>query len=65
MLIKRAAGIAKGSSVPNREKIGKITKSQIEEIAKIKMPDLNAKSIDKAAKIIEGTAYTMGVKVEG
>ncbi len=65
VLLKRAAGIAKGSSVPNREKIGKITKSQIEEIAKTKMPDLNAKNIDKAVKIIEGTAYTMGVKVEG
>ncbi len=65
VLLKRAAGIAKGSPVPNREKIGKITKSQIEEIAKTKMPDLNAKSIEKAVKIIEGTAYTMGVKVEG
>ncbi len=65
VLIKKAAGIGKGSSDPNKEKIGKVTKSQIEEIAKIKLPDLNAQSIDKAVKIIEGTALTMGVKVEG
>jgi large subunit ribosomal protein L11 len=65
VLIKKAAGIGKGSSDPNKEKIGKVTRSQIEEIAKIKLPDLNAQSIDKAVKIIEGTALTMGVKVEG
>ncbi|MFQ5713161.1 MAG: 50S ribosomal protein L11 [Candidatus Scalinduaceae bacterium] len=64
VLLKRAAGIAKGSSTPNREKIGKVTKSQIEEIAKTKLSDLNAKSIDMAVKIIEGTARTMGIDVE-
>ncbi len=64
VLLKRAAGIAKGSSEPNKEKIGNVTKSQIEEIAKTKLPDLNAKSIDIAAKIIEGTAQAMGIKVE-
>ncbi len=64
VLLKRAAGIAKGSSTPNREKIGKVTKSQIEEIAKTKLSDLNAKSIDMAVKIIEGTAQTMGIDVE-
>ncbi|MHC4183555.1 MAG: 50S ribosomal protein L11 [Planctomycetota bacterium] len=65
VLLKRAAGIAKGSSTPNREKIGKVTRSQIEEIAKTKLSDLNAKSIDMAVKIIEGTAQTMGITVEG
>jgi len=65
VLLKRAAGIAKGSPTPNREKIGKVTKSQIEEIAKTKLSDLNAKSIDMAVKIIEGTAQTMGITVEG
>ena len=65
VLLKRAAGVAKGSSTPNREKIGKVTKSQIEEIAKTKLSDLNAKSIDMAVKIIEGTAQTMGIDVEG
>ncbi|MFQ5965551.1 MAG: 50S ribosomal protein L11 [Candidatus Scalinduaceae bacterium] len=64
VLLKRAAGVAKGSSMPNREKIGKVTKSQIEEIAKTKLSDLNAKSIDMAVKIIEGTAQTMGIDVE-
>jgi large subunit ribosomal protein L11 len=65
VLLKRAAGIAKGSPTPNREKIGKVTKSQIEEIAKAKLSDLNAKSVDMAVKIIEGTAQTMGITVEG
>ena len=65
VLLKKAAGIGKGSSDPNKEKIGKVTRSQVEEIAKTKMPDLNAKSIDKAVKIIEGTALTMGIRVEG
>jgi len=64
VLLKKAAGIAKGSSAPNREKIGKVTRSQIEEIAKIKLPDLNVKNLDMAGKIIEGTARSMGVKVE-
>ncbi|MFQ5965835.1 MAG: 50S ribosomal protein L11 [Candidatus Scalinduaceae bacterium] len=64
VLLKKAAGIAKGSSTPNRDKVGKVTSTQIEEIAKTKMPDLNAVTIDMAAKIIEGTARTMGIKVE-
>ncbi len=65
VLLKKAAGIAKGSSEPNRDKIGKVTKSQVEEIAKEKMPDLNAKNLEMAGKIIEGTARSMGLKVEG
>lgn len=65
VLLKKAAEIAKGSSMPNREKIGKVTRSQIEEIARTKLSDLNAKSIDTAVKIIEGTAKTMGITVEG
>jgi large subunit ribosomal protein L11 len=65
VLLKKAAGIAKGSSEPNRDKIGTITKSQVEEIAKVKMPDLNAKNLEMAGKIIEGTARSMGLKVEG
>ena len=65
VLLKKAAGIAKGSSEPNREKIGKVTKAQVEEIAKIKLPDLNVNKLDRAAKIIEGTAQSMGIKVEG
>ena len=65
VLLKKAAGIAKGSSEPNREKIGKVTKAQIEEIAKIKLPDLNVSKLDMAGKIIEGTAKSMGIKVEG
>jgi large subunit ribosomal protein L11 len=65
VLLKKAAGIAKGSSEPNREKIGKVTKAQIEEIAKIKLSDLNVNKLDKAGKIIEGTARSIGIKVEG
>lgn len=65
VLLKKAAGIAKGSSEPNRDKIGKVTKSQIEEIAKVKLPDLNVKNLDMAGKIIEGTARSMGLNVEG
>ena len=65
VLLKKAAGIAKGSSEPNREKIGTVTKAQIEEIAKIKMPDLNVDKLDRAGKIIEGTASSIGIKVEG
>ena len=64
VLLKKAAGIAKGSSEPNKEKIGKVTKAQIEEIAKIKLPDLNVNKLDMAGKIIEGTAQSMGIKVE-
>jgi len=63
-LLKRAAGIEKGSGVPNKNKVAKITKSQLEEIAQKKMPDLNTTDIEQAMKIIEGTARNMGIEVE-
>ena len=63
VLLKQAAKIAKGSGEPNRNKVGKISKKQIEEIAKIKFEDLNAYDIESAAKIIEGTARSMGITV--
>ncbi|MCD6516690.1 MAG: 50S ribosomal protein L11 [Candidatus Aminicenantes bacterium] len=62
-LLKKAAGIAKGSGEPNREKVGKITRSQLREIAQQKLADLNAYDIDAAAKIIEGTAKNMGLEI--
>jgi len=62
-LIKKAAGIGKGSGVPNKEKVGKLTKAQVKEIAERKMPDLNANDIEAAMKIIEGTAANMGVEI--
>jgi len=63
VLIKEAAGLQKGSAEPNREKAGRISKDQVRQIAETKMPDLNARDIDQAAKIIEGTARSMGVEV--
>jgi large subunit ribosomal protein L11 len=63
-LIKKALGIEKGSSEPNKTKVGKLTKKQLEEIAKLKMPDLNANDLDAAMRIIRGTALNMGVEVE-
>lgn len=63
-LLKRAAGIAKGSGVPNRDKVGKVTRKQIEEIAKLKEKDINARDVDHACRLIEGTARSMGVEVE-
>jgi len=63
-LLKKAAGIEKGSGEPHKTKVGKITKDQLREIAKRKMPDLNTKDIEKAAKIIEGTAKAMGITIE-
>ncbi|GAA1607270.1 50S ribosomal protein L11 [Kribbella alba] len=63
-MIKKAAGLQKGSAVPQKDKVGKITKDQVREIATTKMPDLNARDIDAAMKIIEGTARSMGVVVE-
>lgn len=63
-MIKKKIKIEKGSGVPNREKVGKITKKQVEEIAKDKMPDLNANDLDGAMKIVMGTARSMGVTVE-
>ena len=65
ILLLRAAGIPKGSGVPNKNKIGKVTKTQVEEIAKTKMPDLNAASLEAAIKTIEGTARSMGIEVAG
>lgn len=61
-LLKKAAGIIKGSGVPNKEKVGKVTSAQIREIAQKKLPDLNAFSLDKAEKIIKGTARSMGIE---
>lgn len=63
-LIKKAAGIIKGSGEPNKEKVGKLTPAQVEEIAKTKMPDLNAFSMESAVKIIEGTARSMGIEIK-
>lgn len=63
VLIKKAAGKEKGSSVPNKDKVGKITAKQVEEIAALKMPDLNANDIEAAMKMVEGTARSMGVEV--
>lgn len=62
--LKAAAKIQKGSGTPNSVKVGKVTKSQIREIAEYKMPDLNANDIDAAMRIIEGTAHSMGIEVE-
>ena len=63
VLIKQAIGLDKGSGEPNRNKVGTITKDQVRQIAEQKMPDLNAHDVDQAAKIIEGTARSMGVDV--
>lgn len=62
-LLKKAAGIIKGSSTPNKEKVGKVTSAQIKEIAQKKLPDLNAYSLDEAIKIIKGTARSMGIEI--
>src|SRR5271155_6130983 len=63
ILLKKAAGIAKGSGTPNKEKVGKVTARQVEDIAKQKMPDLNAASVEAAVKSIKGTARSMGIEV--
>jgi large subunit ribosomal protein L11 len=63
ILLLKAAGVEKGSGVPNRNKVGKVTKKQVEEIAKTKLPDLNAASLEAAMRIIEGTARSMGIDV--
>jgi large subunit ribosomal protein L11 len=65
VLLKKAAGIKSGSARPNTEKVGKVTREQVEEIAKTKMPDLNAFDMDQAVKIIAGSARSMGLEVEG
>src|SRR6188768_3188710 len=63
-LIKKAAGVAKGSGVPQKDKVGKLTKDQVREIATTKLPDLNANDIDAAMKIVEGTARSMGITTD-
>jgi large subunit ribosomal protein L11 len=63
ILLLKAAGVAKGSGTPNKEKVGKVTKDQVEEIAKTKMPDLNAADVAAAIRIVEGTARSMGIEV--
>lgn len=64
-MIKKAAGLQKGSAAPHKDKVGKITAAQVREIAQVKLPDLNANDIEAAAKIVEGTTRSMGVTVEG
>jgi large subunit ribosomal protein L11 len=62
-LLKKAAGIVKGSGIPNKDKVGKVTKAQIKEIAQTKLPDLNAASVESAMRMIEGSAKSMGLEV--
>jgi large subunit ribosomal protein L11 len=64
-LLRKAAGVDRGSAEPNRDKVGKVTRAQLEEIAKLKMKDLNAIDLDGAVRQIEGTARSMGIAVEG
>ncbi|MCX7774795.1 MAG: 50S ribosomal protein L11 [Spirochaetaceae bacterium] len=64
VLIKKACGIEKGSSIPQKQKVAKLSRSKLEEIAKLKMPDLNANDLEAAKRIIAGTARSMGVEVE-
>ena len=65
VLLKRACNIAKASGQPNREKVGKLTRAQVEDIAKLKMKDLNTSNLEGAVKIVKGTARSMGIEVEG
>ena len=65
VLIKKTIGLAKGSATPNREKVGALTKAQVTEIAKQKLPDLNVNSLEAAMKTVEGTARSMGVDIKG
>jgi large subunit ribosomal protein L11 len=64
VMLRQAAAVEKGSGEPNREKVGKVSRRQVEEIAKTKMPDLNAASLEAAMRIVEGTARSMGIEVE-
>jgi large subunit ribosomal protein L11 len=64
VLIRKAAGLEKGSGTPNKDKVGKLTKKQVRDIAEMKLPDLNTKNVDSAMKQIAGTARSMGVAVE-
>jgi large subunit ribosomal protein L11 len=63
ILLKRAAGLAKGSGVPNRTKVGKVTRAQVREIAELKTPDLNSATIDAAERMVMGTARSMGIEI--
>lgn len=63
VLLKKAAGLEKASGEPNKNKVGKVTKAQVKEIAETKMPDLNAKTVEAAMRLIEGTARSMGIEV--
>ena len=65
ILLKKAAGITSGSKTPNKEKVGKVTSAQVEEIVKLKMNDLNARDVEHAKRMVEGTARSMGITVEG
>lgn len=65
ILLIKAAGVDKGSGEPNRKKVGKVSRAQVEEIAKTKMPDLNAANLEAAIKTIEGTARSMGLEIQG
>ena len=65
VLLKKAAGIAKGAGDPQKEVVGRVTKEQLEEIAKIKMPDLNCVKVESAMKVVSGTAANMGIKIDG
>jgi large subunit ribosomal protein L11 len=65
VLLMKAAGVPKGSGTPNKMKVAKVTKAQVEEIAKTKMPDLNAASLESAMRTVEGTARSMGIEIEG
>ena len=64
-LLKKAAGLARGSGTPNKEKVGKVTRQQVVDIVKLKMNDLNARDVDHAVRMVEGTARSMGITVEG
>jgi len=65
VLLKREAGLAKASGEPNRNKVGKVTRDQVRQIAELKMPDLNAANTENAMRMIEGTAGSMGIEIEG
>ena len=65
VLLTKAAGVPKGSGVPNRDKVGRVTRAQVEEIAKTKLPDLNCDSLESAVRVVEGSARSMGIEIVG
>jgi large subunit ribosomal protein L11 len=65
ILLKKAAGLAKGSGAPNKDKVGKVTRAQVEEIARTKLPDLNTQSLESAIRSVLGTARSMGIEIAG